>query len=69
MKKTILYVMAALLLVAGCTTKEQDEQIKAFWAEHAGKHLQQAPINAGDIMSALRGNDAPELTEEQLQEE
>ncbi len=31
MNKTILYTLALALLSAGCTTKEQDEQIQAFW--------------------------------------
>lgn len=70
MKKTILCISAVLLLVAGCTSKEQDEQIKAFWTEHLGKQLPQTSINTNDIMSALKGhNETSELTEEQLQEE
>ncbi len=33
MRKLFFYVLAVLLLGAGCTSKEQDEQIKAFWQE------------------------------------
>ncbi len=31
MKKTFFYILAFTLLMAGCTSKEQDEQIRAFW--------------------------------------
>ena len=31
MKKTILLTVVAGLLLAGCTSKEQDEKIRAFW--------------------------------------
>lgn len=31
MKKTFFYILAFTLLAAGCTSKEQDEQIRAFW--------------------------------------
>lgn len=31
MKKYILLPLAALVMLAGCTTKEQDQEIRAFW--------------------------------------
>ena len=33
MKKTIFYTLTLALLATGCTTKEQDEQIHAFWQQ------------------------------------
>ncbi len=39
MKKTSLLILSGLLLVAGCTSKEQDEKIHAYWQNQAGDLL------------------------------
>ena len=36
MKKTIICLLFLLTLLVGCTSKEQDEKIDAFWAEQVG---------------------------------
>ena len=36
MKKTILSILSILLVLAGCTSKEQNEKIRAYWQEQAG---------------------------------
>lgn len=71
MKKTYLFILCAGLILAGCTSKEQDEKIKAFWgqqflgfmmknAERNQAMLQKAmPIVAAQS-AALRPHAAPE---------
>ena len=39
MKKTSLLIISGLLLVAGCTSKEQDEKIRAYWQNQTGNLL------------------------------
>ena len=37
MKKTLLYIIAVTFFIAGCTSKEQDEQINSFWQQQFAK--------------------------------
>jgi len=37
MKKIFLLIMSVAFMAAGCTSKEQDEKIKAYWAEQQMK--------------------------------
>ena len=39
MKKIVFLTFCAFLVAAGCTSPEQDEKIKAFWAEQAGNAM------------------------------
>lgn len=58
MKKTLLYIVAVTFFIAGCTSKEQDEQINSFWQEQLAK------VFSG--RQAMRPPQDPHMTPENL---
>ena len=56
MKKLFFYVFVLALLTTGCTSKEQDEQIKAYWTEQV-KNLN--PVVAAALTQATHPKGAP----------
>lgn len=43
MKKTYFFMLCAGLVLAGCTSKEQDEKIKAFWGQQVVGVMMKTP--------------------------
>lgn len=57
MKKTIIYTLLVVALTFGCTSKEQDEKIKNFWAQQAGTVMMKGMAKR----AAMQGQPFPAL--------
>ncbi len=66
MKKCIWFVLAASLAV-GCTSKEDDAQIKAFWAQQSMHVMEKFPAVA--MAGALAAQKAPAFNQADAEEE
>lgn len=55
--KKFLYCLAAILLITGCTNKEQEEKIQAFWQEQKmaflAEHIMKSPMAAGPSLGSM----------------